>query len=172
MKKVFVLVSSIGLGCSPNRNVEPRAGFVPASAAPASAAPASAASALAAEAPPASSAEAAPPASTAAGSKGAELDDPFIKPASVFCFSWVHGPDASTDCYATQAECSSQRAGVGTNRLPTPCSRATDTACTMVSRPDRGPEKSLRCFGNLPLCEAYRHFLARDRDGFVTARCK
>ena len=91
--------------------------------------------------------------------------EPLVNPAvdsgpraEFHCFSWIHGPDFSTDCYRTAAKCESERKAMEAGARPTrPCEKVAGASCTMVGR--RKMKKEERCFGNPNNCERYRAFV-------------
>jgi hypothetical protein len=78
-----------------------------------------------------------------------------VQPASpgFSCFHWVHGPQFSTDCYESAAQCEQTRAEM--SRDSTPCEPAEHASCTRLAR-----SGEQRCFGDPGACERYRSYIA------------
>lgn len=99
--------------------------------------------------PPASSAAVAAPASAASDTQA----------AGFHCFSWVHGSESSTDCYAGRAECERERRAMQEGaRETTECKKADHVSCVRLSRPPSTTEIE-RCFGDARACERYQEFV-------------
>lgn len=118
-----------------------------------------------ASASPSSSSAAPAPASAAApatGSAGARSD--------FHCFSWVHGPDFSTDCFRGAAICDRERIAMKEGARDTmECSKVKGASCTRVSRPPT-PGDSERCFGDANNCERYRAYV--QGNGLTVTPCE
>jgi hypothetical protein len=89
--------------------------------------------------------------------------EPLIKPgtearATFHCFSWIHGPEFSTDCYRDAAKCETERKAMEDGARQTrACQAVAGASCTSVGR--RKMKKEERCFGNANNCERYRAFV-------------
>jgi hypothetical protein len=81
-------------------------------------------------------------------------------PAAGFhCFSWVHGPESSTDCYPDRAECERERRAMTEGaRETTECKKADHVSCVRLSRPPSTTEIE-RCFADAGACARYRAFV-------------
>lgn len=92
----------------------------------------------------------------------AGVPEPLVNPAvdsapraAFHCFSWIHGPEFSTDCYRTAEKCETERKRMEAGARPTqPCKKDIGASCTMVGR--RKMKKEERCFGDPNNCERYR----------------
>lgn len=90
--------------------------------------------------------------------------------AEFHCFSWVHGPEFSTDCFRSAAICDKERIAMKEGaRDTTECSKVKGASCTRVSRPP-APGDSERCFGNANNCERYRAYVRGN--GLTVAPCE
>lgn len=79
--------------------------------------------------------------------------------ATFHCFSWVHGPEFSTDCYRTAAECDREQLSMKNGaRDTTGCQPVQGAVCTRVSRPP-DPADHERCFSDAGRCAHYQAFV-------------
>ena len=78
------------------------------------------------------------------------------------CFSWIHGPQFSRDCYPSRAECERARLSMqGGARPTTPaCERAERVSCVRLSMPP-DPTEQERCFADAAACGRYRAFVQK-----------
>ena len=83
----------------------------------------------------------------------------------VYCFSWVHLRDFSTDCFRSRAQCdTAQRQFAVGNRDTRTCERRVHATCTRVTR-----DGTERCFGDFDNCIRFRKHLAHL--GTETSHC-
>jgi hypothetical protein len=85
----------------------------------------------------------------------------------LYCFTWFHIRDYSTDCFRSVRECESARPQWmhhGGPR-PTKCQERHHASCTTV--PSTGDE---RCFGSADNCIRFRNYLAKR--GLETTVCR
>lgn len=119
------------------------------------------------EAPPAAEPEPPPAATGDAGPTQTPAPGPR---ARFLCFSWVHGPDFSTDCFRSSKECEAERRHMKDGaRDTTPTCRAVEGAsCSVVTRP---PAKAANehCFGSASNCERYRAYVTGN--GLTASPC-
>lgn len=88
---------------------------------------------------------------------------------TLYCFSWVHGPDFSNDCYRTKKECDDANLSMQRGSRPTTkCTPESGGSCTTVSRPP-DPSATQRCFGDHANCERYRGYVTGN--GLTTTVC-
>jgi len=109
----------------------------------------------ASESPSSSAAAPEPPASAAVVDAGAAAPR-----ADFHCFSWIHGPQFSTDCYRGPDVCERERLAMknGARETTPGCEKVAGASCTRVSRPP-APGDSERCFASANACARYRAYV-------------
>ena len=85
--------------------------------------------------------------------------NPVSKP-TYHCFSWVHGPEHSQDCYPSRAKCEQEREAMHAGARPTTpgCARVDYVSCVSLSLPPETAQIE-RCFGDGAACDRYRDFV-------------
>lgn len=104
------------------------------------------------------------------GTSAADAEVDAAARARFYCFGWVHGPEFSTDCYRTSAECERERLEMkqGSRDVMPGCSVTEGAWCTRVARKPNTSTRE-RCFGGAENCRRYESFV--QGNGHTTTGC-